>query len=238
MLLVTDLDGTLLTSQKTISPRTRQALVEFHQRGGLLAACSARPVSSMMRLLQQQQVNALFGWCAGFNGGQILEMAQQRNIHTAALSCMNLRDIDRHIALSLCPHHFFSADAIYHRCDLQVAPWTTYEARLFELPLYIDIQRSEINKGYAISMLMHQLNITADKVAAIGDQQNDISMFSATGIGIAMGNAPEVVKRQASYVTASNDDEGIVCALEWLRCSAHPVTMRQSTTLAENNEPD
>lgn len=103
---------------------------------------------------------------------------------------------------------------------------------------YIDIQRSEINKGYAISMLMHQLNITADKVAAIGDQQNDISMFSAAGIGIAMGNAPEVVKRQASYVTASNDDEGIVCALEWLRCSAHPVTMRQSTTLAENNEPD
>lgn len=41
MLLVTDLDGTLLTSQKTISPRTRQALVEFRQRGGLLAACSA-----------------------------------------------------------------------------------------------------------------------------------------------------------------------------------------------------
>ncbi|WP_430506861.1 HAD hydrolase family protein, partial [Escherichia coli] len=38
MLLVTDLDGTLLTSQKTISPRTRQALVEFRQRGGLLAA--------------------------------------------------------------------------------------------------------------------------------------------------------------------------------------------------------
>ncbi|MCT7052138.1 HAD hydrolase family protein, partial [Salmonella enterica] len=53
MLLVTDLDGTLLTSQKTISPRTRQALIEFHQRGGLLAACSARPVSSIMRLLQQ-----------------------------------------------------------------------------------------------------------------------------------------------------------------------------------------
>ena len=287
MLLVTDLDGTLLTSQKTISARTRQALIEFHQRGGLLAACSARPVSSMMRLLQQQQVNTLFGWCAGFNGGQILEMAQQHNIHTAALSCMNLRDIDRHISLSLCPHHFFSADAIYHRCDQQIAPWTTYEARLFELPLilaapgnilnrqdiykitlvteqlkinalcaevnnklpygytatitgenYIDIQRSEINKGYAISMLMRQLNITAEKVAAIGDQQNDISMFSAAGIGIAMGNAPEAVKRQASYVTASNDDEGFVCALEWLRCSAHPVTMRQSTTLAENNEPD
>lgn len=59
MLLVTDLDGTLLTSQKTISPRTRQALVEFHQRGGLLAACSARPVSSIVRLLQQQHADGL-----------------------------------------------------------------------------------------------------------------------------------------------------------------------------------
>lgn len=287
MLLVTDLDGTLLTSRKTISPRTRQALAEFRQRGGLLAACSARPVSSMVRLLQQQQVDTLFGWCAGFNGGQILEMATQRIIHAAALTCMDLRDIDRHISLSRCPHHFFSTDAIYHRYDRLVAPWTTYEARLFELPLlsltpgnifhrhdiykitlvaeqskinalstqvnnklpygyiatitgenYIDIQRAEINKGYAINMLMQQLNISAEKITAIGDQQNDISMFTAARIGIAMGNAPDVVKQQASYVTSSNDDEGIVCALEWLRCSAHPVTMRQSTTLAENNEPD
>ncbi|MBL9235288.1 HAD hydrolase family protein, partial [Escherichia coli] len=54
MLLITDLDGTLLTSQKTISPRTRQALIAFRQDGGLLAACTARPVSSMVRLLRQQ----------------------------------------------------------------------------------------------------------------------------------------------------------------------------------------
>lgn len=287
MLLVTDLDGTLLTSQKTISPRTRQALVEFHQRGGLLAACSARPVSSIVSLLQQQHADGLFGWCAGFNGGQILEMAQQRIIHSSALSCMNLRDIDRHISLARYPHHFFSAEAIYHRYDRLIAPWTTYEAALFELPLiaaapgnifnrhdiykitlvaaqskinalytevnnrlpygytatitggnYIDIQRDEINKGYAIKKLIQQLNISTEKVVAIGDQQNDISMFASAGIGIAMGNAPDVVKQQASYVTASNDDEGIVCALEWLRCSAHPVTMRQSTMLAENDEPD
>lgn len=287
MLLVTDLDGTLLTSQKIISPRTRQALAEFRQRGGLLAACSARPVSSMVRLLQQQQVDMLFGWCAGFNGGQILEMIPRRIIHTAALSCMDLRNIDRHISLSRYHHHFFSAQAIYHRNDRLIAPWTTYEASLFELPLvtaeqgrifnrediykitlvaeknktealcievnnklpdgyvatttgenYIDIQRAEINKGYAVNEIIHQFNISSEKVAAIGDQQNDISMFAAAGIGIAMGNAPDAIKQQAAYVTTTNDDEGIVCALEWLRCSAHPVNMRQSTALAENNEPD
>ncbi|MDI5817525.1 HAD hydrolase family protein, partial [Salmonella enterica subsp. enterica serovar Cerro] len=41
-------------------------------------------------------------------------------------------------------------------------------------------------------------------------QQNDVSMFAAAGISIAMGNAPDAVKRQAGYVTATNDEEGIV----------------------------
>ena len=103
---------------------------------------------------------------------------------------------------------------------------------------YIDIQRSEINKGYALNEIARQLNLSPTGIAAIGDQQNDISMFAVAGFGIAMGNAPDSVKHQARYVTTTNDDEGIVCALEWLRCSAHPVTMRQSSTLAENNEPD
>ncbi|MDT8701785.1 Cof-type HAD-IIB family hydrolase [Kluyvera ascorbata] len=287
MLLVTDLDGTLLTSQKAVSPRTRQALIEFHQNGGLLAACSARPVSSMVRLLQQQEVDTLFGWYAGFNGGQILETTTHNIVHSAALSCMDLRDIDRHISLSNYSHHFFGTSAIYHRYDQTVASWTHYEAHLFELPLlrvasgnifnrqdiykitlvaedeclnplcleiseklplgytatitgknYIDIQRTEVNKGYAVDRLITQLNIPSAQVAAIGDQQNDISMLTRAGVGIAMGNAPDNVKQQARYVTTTNDDEGIVCALEWLRCFAHPVTMRQSSTLAENNEPD
>lgn len=266
MLLVTDLDGTLLTSRKIIGPRTRQALADYRQRGGQLAACSARPVSSMMQLLQEQEVDTLFSWCAGFNGGQILAMAQQRIIHSAGLSSQQLQDIDRHSVLSRYSHHFFSAGAIYCRDDYPVARWTRYEARLFDLPLiaapsenivnrndiykitlvadsskidsldaqlniilpvdyratvtgahYIDIQRAEINKGYAIKTLIEQAGICAAQVIAFGDQQNDVSMFTAAGVGIAMGNAPASVKKQADYVTASNDDEGIADALKWLR---------------------
>ncbi|EAX7620424.1 hypothetical protein E0T33_12960 [Salmonella enterica subsp. enterica serovar Manhattan] len=44
MLLITDLDGTLLTSQKTISPRTRQALIAFRQTG-LLNGTPATPTT-------------------------------------------------------------------------------------------------------------------------------------------------------------------------------------------------
>ncbi|EDJ4433532.1 HAD hydrolase family protein, partial [Salmonella enterica] len=146
MLLITDLDGTLLTSQKTISPRTRQALIAFRQNGGLLAACSARPVSSMVRLLRQQQVDTLFSWCAGFNCGRLLEMAGPRIIHAAPLTATDLWNIDQHISLSRYHHHFFSAEAIHHRDDRLIAPWTTYEARLFGLPIITETAENIFNR--------------------------------------------------------------------------------------------
>ena len=42
--------------------------------------------------------------------------------------------------------------------------------------------------------------------------QNIEAVYS--GIGIAMGNANEVVKAQADYITASVDEDGIVQALK------------------------
>lgn len=266
MLFVTDLDGTLLNGQHDVTAKTRQALVDFHQRGGLLAACSARPVSSIIQLLQQQEILALFGWCAGFNGGQIYDVAQQHIIHSACLSQYALRDIDKHLSLSRYAHHYFSSQAIYHRYDQAVSPWTKYEAELFALPLeqmapgniinrsdiykitlvadstdiytlhktacellpaeylptitgsnYIDIQPRDVNKGSAIQHLIHHLAIPLDQVAAIGDQQNDVSMFCVAGSSFAMGNAPQTVKLQAQRVVASHEDDGIAQALQWLR---------------------
>lgn len=135
MLFVTDLDGTLLNSQHNVTPKTRLALLDYHRRGGLLAVCSARPVSSIVQLLQQQEILGLFSWCAGFNGGQIYDVVQQRIMHSDCLSQYALRDIDKHLSLARYAHHYFSTQAIYHRYDQVVSPWTAYEAKIFSLTL-------------------------------------------------------------------------------------------------------
>jgi hydroxymethylpyrimidine pyrophosphatase-like HAD family hydrolase len=49
---------------------------------------------------------------------------------------------------------------------------------------------------------------------AIGDTENDLSIILAAGIGVAMGNATDEVKAEASYVTASNDEDGVALAIE------------------------
>jgi hydroxymethylpyrimidine pyrophosphatase-like HAD family hydrolase len=57
------------------------------------------------------------------------------------------------------------------------------------------------------------MNVPMTEVAVIGDNYNDLSMFAQSGMAIAMGNAPDDVKKKAHYVTASNDDDGLAEAI-------------------------
>ena len=51
------------------------------------------------------------------------------------------------------------------------------------------------------------------EVAVIGDSYNDLAMFAQSGFSIAMGNAPDDVKKKARFVTASNEDDGLAGAI-------------------------
>ena len=48
----------------------------------------------------------------------------------------------------------------------------------------------------------------------IGDSNNDLEMITNSGIGVAVANAKESVKKMAKMITASNDDDGVALAIE------------------------
>jgi hydroxymethylpyrimidine pyrophosphatase-like HAD family hydrolase len=50
-------------------------------------------------------------------------------------------------------------------------------------------------------------------VMAVGDSLNDLAMIEEAGLGIAMGNAQEIVKQAASWVTSSNNEDGVAVAI-------------------------
>ena len=54
----------------------------------------------------------------------------------------------------------------------------------------------------------------AGEIATIGDQPNDVLMFKRSGFSIAMGNASDEVKCQATETTTSYNDEGFAQAME------------------------
>ena len=81
---------------------------------------------------------------------------------------------------------------------------------------YLDITARVANKGNGIVILADAAAVTLDQVAVIGDMPNDLPMFAGAGLSIAIGQAPEAVRRCADFVTASNEEDGVARAIDGL----------------------
>jgi Cof subfamily protein (haloacid dehalogenase superfamily) len=81
---------------------------------------------------------------------------------------------------------------------------------------YLDITPPGCDKGTFARAMAKRLDISTDAVATIGDMQNDLAMFRVSGMSIAMGNATDDVKKLATCVTASNEDEGFAKAIDMI----------------------
>lgn len=69
------------------------------------------------------------------------------------------------------------------------------------------------DKGSVIAYLLKYFKIAKDQAYAFGDGYNDQAMFKAVGHGIAMGNAVDVLKKKATYITDTIENDGILKAL-------------------------
>ena len=78
-----------------------------------------------------------------------------------------------------------------------------------------DIVLKEAGKVNGIKRMLEQYGIDRSETMAFGDADNDIDMIRFAQIGIAMGNATNLLKSNSDYVTASVDDDGILKALAY-----------------------
>jgi len=81
-------------------------------------------------------------------------------------------------------------------------------------PNYLEFMHPEATKGHALRALAEKFGISRDEIMALGDSYNDLDMLRFAGMGIAMGNAPAEVKREADYVTGTNNNDGVAEAIE------------------------
>lgn len=79
---------------------------------------------------------------------------------------------------------------------------------------FLEIFPKNIDKGSVLKKVCHILNISLDETAAFGDHEMDIPMIKTAGLGIAMGNAVDDLKRIADYITLSNEEDGVAAALD------------------------
>ncbi|MDH3696810.1 MAG: phosphoglycolate phosphatase [Nitrosopumilus sp.] len=78
------------------------------------------------------------------------------------------------------------------------------------------INSSGIDKGTGFSEIMKKLSILRDDVIAIGDSATDIPLFKVAKTSVALGNASEQVKSEATMTVSSNAGDGVLEALDKL----------------------
>ena len=84
-----DLDGTLLNSQKTISPATREALKTFTDSGNHFVICTGCAMDNILQL--QKKLSLLYPgtFLAAFNGAQIYDCDKEKTIYRTGI-CIEL----------------------------------------------------------------------------------------------------------------------------------------------------
>jgi Cof subfamily protein (haloacid dehalogenase superfamily) len=256
-LVVSDVDGTLLTKDKTLTDGARRAVQRLHEAGIGFTITSSRPTIGMRFLIEPLQISLPIG---AFNGSCIVDpelnpIEQHLIPAPAARRCLDIlnefgadiwlftsdlwltrngdgayvphekrairadptivADFTPYLA-SACKIVGASADAAQlQRCEVAMQQALGAQATAVRSQsYYLDVTPPGCNKGTFVQTIARRLGILTDAVATIGDMQNDLAMFRTSGVSFAMGNATDDVKKAATHVTASNEEEGFAAAME------------------------
>jgi Cof subfamily protein (haloacid dehalogenase superfamily) len=264
-LLLADVDGTLVTHEKILTERARNAVHSLRRAGIRFAITSGRPPKGMAMLIEPLALDTPI---AGFNGGLFvhrdLTIIEERDlapdVARQALDLILKHELDAWVYSgndwlvrdAKAPHvdreawtvkfrpkavtNFESAlrkavkivgvsDDLERvkRCESDAQAALGHHATAARSqPYYLDVTHPDANKGFVAGYFSRMLGIPEEEIVTIGDQPNDVLMFERSGFSIAMGNASDEVKSQASAVTDSYEDEGFAKAVERFLLGAPP----------------
>lgn len=80
----------------------------------------------------------------------------------------------------------------------------------------IEALSDKASKGAGLDYIGKKLQIPREKMVAVGDQLNDLSMIETAGMGVAVANANEEVLKKADWITRANQENGIAYMVEQL----------------------
>ena len=256
-LVVSDVDGTLLRKDKTLTDAAKAAAYRLSEAGIGFTIVSSRPTIGMQFLIEPLGIKLPIG---AFNGSSIVDpqmkpVEQQlipRSAVERSLDILNQFGVDiwlftndqwltrngagdyvsheqrtiRHDPAIVSDFTPYLARAckivgsssdpdLLIRCETAVQQALGAQAMAVRSQTYyLDITPPGCDKGTFVQAMARRLGISTDAVATIGDMQNDLPMFRTSGLSFAMGNATDDVKRQATHVTASNEDDGFAKAMD------------------------
>jgi len=97
-----------------------------------------------------------------------------------------------------------------------IMTWVIEEDGITHESTYIDIMAKGSTKANGILILLRHLDLEIKDIITMGDGANDIPMFELGGFNVVMDNASDELKKYADYITASNNENGVAKAIEYI----------------------
>ncbi|MWV46922.1 HAD-IIB family hydrolase [Paenibacillus sp. HJL G12] len=235
-LLALDMDGTLLTSEHIISPVTSKWIQKAKDQGIHVCLSTGRSFGSALPYGEELGLTTPM---ITVNGSEVWR--SPHDLYERSLMDPKLIIAMHDLAVEEdCWYWAYSIDRMYNSDEwtdgIMDGEWLKFgfhteddDARhriLMKLqdmggleitnssPHNLEVNPQGVNKAAGIQKVCGLLGLEMNEVIAVGDSMNDLAAIQAAGLGVAMGNAQQVVREAADFVTSSNDEDGIAKVIE------------------------
>ena len=215
-MIVTDLDGTLLRDDKTVSEGAMSALHRCRDAGIKTIFATGRGENSVCGAERVVPAGLFDGYI--LNNGALAVAGED-----IVYSCFVANEMIEPL-LAVCGElgleHGFSRHGAEtgkfwtFGCSPEIS--TLIDARL-DANLHLKVARDglgqvmhkDATKANAVAALARNWNIAQSEIVAFGDDLNDIDLLNYVGVGVAIANALEEVKSVADYICDTNENDGV-----------------------------
>lgn len=229
------MDGTLLNSNLEVTERTKKAIHEALDRDIHVVLSTGRAFTSCYPYAEELELRS---YLITANGGQIWtvnkELLDQKLLAPEKIEKMwRLGEglgvhmwmiSSKRVFQNEAPERFADYEWLKFGCatndqnklDKMIKELSYMEGLELtnSLPMNIEVNPKGVSKAAALQFVCDQIGITMEQVMACGDSLNDMKMIQESGLGVAMGNAQEAIKKAADTITDTNDSDGVAKAIE------------------------
>ena len=236
-MILTDLDGTLLRDDKSVSPAAMAALRRASEAGAEAVLATGRFFAGIPQELRDLPFLRYF---ILMNGAKIYDRQEDRTVYRAEISLEEGEKIFDLIqpldAMVDCYQndmglieHFREAvrqggtiqkiQCFFPHLELRPGVMQKLEEQFphlnlsCSLPANLEINAPGATKGDALTELCRMLDIPVEETAAFGDGTNDLSMIRTAGTGVAMANGDAAVLAAADLTAPTNQEDGVARVL-------------------------
>lgn len=271
--IIMDVDGTLTNSKKQITPKTKEMLIAAQNKGIKLVLASGRPVSGLIGLAKELEMEKHHGLLVSFNGSKVVDCQTKEVLFNQTMRIEDAREVLEHMKnFKVYPmidkgNYLFVNDVYkgmityqnekidiiqyearggnFKLCEIEdlssfvdfplnkiltagdpeylnehyqdmMEPFKERLNCMFTAPFYFEFTAKGIDKAKALDSVLKPMGFQQEEMLAFGDGDNDATMLSYAGIGVAMDNAQDSLKKIADKITLSNEEDGIAVMLETL----------------------